>query len=760
MNTTIIQKLLFPFDNIKNIEIDVTTAWNAQVYAIFRRMPLILITDMVVGTFLFLVLLFSIEGLVPWIWYSILSIACLARAAFVYLYQSSPRFMGRLRSRWFFLLIGSTASGTIWGSTWFVLPSQSSITEMGLVVLWQCGVLAGAAASLTILKKLFFSFVLPPIIITITYLLYHYNDVSLVLAGAFLSYVAFIIPLGLHIGGDLKRGIFLQIKNTTLEANLKSDGERLKKKEAELQNITAEKNFSDKKLQAAAEEKLLLLESIEEGIFGINSIGKITFINPPALKLLDIEEDEILGVNAVRLVRRRGGNIDVFTRCRQAITECYQTGKPTIAMQGDFTIKKGVILPVRFSCWPILKDVKIVGAVICFSDISKQLEMEQLLVQSQKMEAIGRITGGVSHDFNNLLTVIMGNLQFLQKQVKDEKQTQDLIEKILKAARSGADLVSQLLSFSREQELETVPVDINNLIIELQSFLKIILSENITLEISTCDEMCLGMTDRTQLQNAIFNICVNARDAMPDGGTLNISVRLATPTWALEDSKQKPANENFIEIKIKDSGFGMSNDVKKKAFEPFFTTKEKNKGSGLGLSMVYGFIKQSGGNITVESFENLGTTFNLYIPLATHDISDNSNALTPVKSDMKYKGTILVVEDDDNVRSVAAHMLVDAGYEVVTACNGKTGLEQFLKHPEIDLVFSDIVMPDGMNGIEMAKRILKKNPKTPILLTTGYTEKALKDSIPKLKNIICVSKPYDTNELPKVVNSLIDKVAS
>lgn len=751
-----IQKLLFPFDDDHHIEVDKTAEWQAQLHAVFKHIPLILITDMIVGTFLFLVLYTSVGGWAPWVWYSILSVSCLIRGTLVYSYQANPRIMSLTQSRWRFLLSGAMASGMIWGGTWFILPAQSSITEMGLVVLWQCGVLAGAAASLSILKRLFFAFMLPPTIITTAYLLYNSSDVTLVLAGAFLSYVAFIVPLGLHIGGDLNRGIVLQIQNTELEANLKKDGKQLVEKEAQLEVLTEKKTFADKKLQAAAEERLLLLESIEEGIFGINSIGKVTFINSPALKLLNIEEEEVLGMNAVRLVRRHGGDIDIYTRCRRSITDCYQKGKAAVAMQGEFSANSGLALPVRFSCWPIFKDVKIIGAVVSFSDISKQLEMEQLLLQSQKMEAIGRITGGVSHDFNNLLTVIMGNLQFLQRQIKDEQPKRDLVDKIMQAARSGAELVNQLLSFSREQALETAPIDINALVTDVQSFLNRILGEDITLDISICEEECLGMTDRTQLQNAIFNLCVNAKDAMPKGGSLSISVRKTTPDWAQHEA----GGGKYIELQVQDSGFGMTRDVKKKIFEPFFTTKEKNQGTGLGLSMVYGFMKQSGGNVTVESTEGRGTTFNLYIPVATHGIVKKPYTLAAPDSDVKYQGTILVVEDDDNVRSVAAHMLVDAGFEVVTARNGKTGLEQFLKHPEIDLVFSDIVMPGGMNGIEMAKRILRKKPNAPILLATGYTEKALKDSISKLENIMCISKPYDTNEVPKVVNSLIDKVAS
>jgi len=474
--------------------------------------------------------------------------------------------------------------------------------------------------------------------------------------------------------------------------------------------------------------------------------------------LLQLEEEEILGVSASRLLRRRGGDIDLFTKCFIALARCYQEGESTSGMYGDFIGKSGAALPVRFSCWPIYKETKIVGAVVSFSDISKQKEMESLLVQSQKMDAIGRITGGVSHDFNNLLTVIMCNLQFLQNRVKDDEDTTDLLNKIMSAARSGAELVSQLLSFSSEIELETTSLDINDLLFDQRGFLGRILGEEISLEIVPCKKSCIGLTDRTQLQNAIFNLCVNARDAMSRGGKLTIRVNRLIPEWAQAENPGEDCE--YIEIQVEDTGSGMPLEIQKKIFEPFFSTKGKNKGTGLGLSMVYGFMKQSGGNVTVQSTPGVGTSFNLYVPKSIAKTATNPSLRLVSSSPEKYQGTILVVEDDDDVRSVAVHMLVEAGFEVVTAKNGKAGLEQFLKHPEIDLVFSDIVMPGGMNGIDMAQKILRKNPNAPIVLVTGYADKMLKLSMLNLKNIVCIPKPYDTNEIPKIVYSMIDGAAS
>lgn len=764
-------KYLFPFDDdgSKELDIDGRLIWQAQVNAVMKHLPLILLADIVVGTYLFVALFFSSGNSKTYIWYVAFVFVTVLLGVWVFHYFKNPKLMPTLESRWRFLICGGFFSGFVWGSIWLTLPAEASLIQMGMVVLWMCGISAGAAASLSTLKRLFFSFSLPPVSMTSIFLVWVWTDISLILLAAFLSYIAFVILLGLHIGKDLNRGIVSQLQNISLEAELVSDQKRLKEKEEEIvqqhfreQELLLEKESADRKLQAVAEERLLLLDSIEEGIYGINSIGKITFINSSALSLLGYRGDEVLGEKAQKLVRRRGGNIDVFIGSIQAIAQCYQEGNAMTGMHSEFVGKDGLILPVRFSCWPIIKKNKVIGAVICFSDISRQREMEALLNQSQKMEAIGRITGGVSHDFNNLLTVIMGNIQFLQRGAEKQSYDMELLEKMMIAAKSGAALINRLMGFSREKELKLGVENINEVLLETEGFLARILGENIELKLKLSEEVCFGLTDRVQLQNALLNICFNARDAMPNGGTLTISLQKVKSLWYLNAAKGRPKSEECIELKVEDTGVGMSDEVQSQVFEPFFTTKERDKGTGLGLSRVYGFMRQSGGNITVDSKVDQGTTFKLFIPLAKENsVRDTVKLFRSVEqAPVKYQGTVLVVEDDDNVRSIVAHMLVDAGFEVITARDAKSGLKQFIDHPEVDLVFSDIVMPGSMTGIEMAKRILKRNPNAPILLATGYAEKSLRGSIPKLDNIICVPKPYDTNELPKIVRSLIERAAS
>ncbi len=728
----------------------------AQIQEIITRLPLILLADMLVGIFLLSALGILLQTWQIAVWFVLLTVSCGIRGLVAYkLIRGPDNLLSPARQK-SFVLIGAAVGGFIWASIWFFLPAHTGYVEYGLVVLWQCGVLAGAAASISISTAVFFAFILSPVFISISKLLLEFDSISVVLMGAFISYVLFVIPLGLHTGGELRKGIRLRIRNELLESSLEAEHDKLREQESELiqqrireQQLIDEKIHVGHKLQAAADERILLLESIDEGVFGVNSIGKVTFANPSALRMLDYDEDDIIGVRAVRLIRRRGGNADEFLKTTKAITSCYESGECSIGKQGEFVSSDGKVLPVRFSCRPIRNNAqKIIGSVVSFSDISKQLEMESALIQSQRIEAIGRITGGVSHDFNNLLTIIIGNLQFMRRQDDLSPRMSELVKRTLDAARSGADLVTRLLGFSTERRLDLETHDVNILLLDIKSFLERILGENVNLKLELAEEDCLAITDKTEFQNAILNLCVNAKDAMPGGGMLKIKA-----------SKTRLADKDFVKLAVQDNGIGMPAEVKDQVFEPYFTTKDKEKGFGLGLSTVYGFVKQSGGNVSVASEPGKGTTFNIFLPLSSESARPRSIPRAVV-DDGQFSGTILVVEDDDTVRNVAVQMLSDAGFDLITANDGKSGLEQFRKHPEIDLVFTDIVMPGGMTGIEMAQRILQKKPNTPILFTTGYTEQSMAENIPKRSNVICVPKPYDTEEIPKVAHSLIDKVAS
>jgi CheY-like chemotaxis protein len=262
-----------------------------------------------------------------------------------------------------------------------------------------------------------------------------------------------------------------------------------------------------------------------------------------------------------------------------------------------------------------------------------------------------------------------------------------------------------------------------------------------------------------QLENAILNLCVNAKDAMPNGGVLTIATSLTSePILRLGEGRKTLVTDGkpFIELTISDNGSGMPSEVREKIFEPFFTTKSKGRGTGLGLSTVYGFLNQSGGNIVVESQLGVGTKFRLFLPPGREDLTFTAAKENKVMSSAQHAGTILVVEDNESVRDVAVQMLRRAGYKVIEAADGSLGLLKFEAHPEIDLVFSDVIMPGGLNGIEMAEQMLLLRADLPILLATGFTEKRLRDKIENRSDIHCVAKPYDTNKLPQLIAGMLD----
>lgn len=763
MNQSRISELLLPHETIPDALFSHRELSNARVEASAKQLPIVLLADTVAGSLLFAIFLTLSSNLWSYFWFGALLLISLVRAALASYYQDEDPEIFPPSHKWRFLAIGAVLSGIVWGNSLVLLAPDASFAQKSLVILWLSGMFSGATSTLAIIKKQFFFFAIPAATFLTLHLVVLGTASDLTLLGGFGLYLAFIIPIMWRNSNDLNHGIKLRLQNAKMQIKLKADEKRLFRKEAQLKehrqrgdSLQTKVLHADEKLQFAAEERLLLLDAVEEGIFGINTQGKITFINPSALKLLGYEENEIIGKYAIRLIDYNNSDGLSQTQTYLAITACVDNGEPAEGLSSVFSQKGGEGLPVRFSCRPIMKNDEIIGAVVSFFDISRQQEMEGILLQSQKMEAMGRLTGGVAHDFNNLLTVIMGNLQFLQKRITGDDRTTSLLNKIMNAARSGAELNNRLLSFAREDDLATSREDLTAILSDLHEFLDRILGEDVTLNLTLDDEPCYIATDRTRLENAILNICVNAKDAMENGGEVSIDIQ----TLKLdEDFIVEEGTPNFAKLSISDTGTGISTEIQKQIFDPFFTTKVLQKGTGLGLSMAYGFIKQSGGNIAVHSKPGEGARFELFLRLADENTIVKESKLDNIPAAKKHEGTILVVEDDDHVRDVATKMLEESGYKVVSANSGPAGLEIFKNHPEIDLVFSDVIMPGGMTGLELAEKILEEKPQASILLATGYAETDLVAKIDKLENIICVPKPYDTNELPNIVQSILDSAA-
>lgn len=376
----------------------------------------------------------------------------------------------------------------------------------GTTLIWFCLMLANATVVLSVNRKLFLSFSIPAVGLHVAFSLYKGSTQDLQIAGALIVVLAFCYFMAMRIGRDLNRTIRLRLRNSELDKKLSADEETLKLREEELitrikheEALLLEKQATDNKLAMAAKEKLLLLDAVGEGIFGINNVGNINFVNAMALQLLKLRESEIIGENALSIICRTSTEAGREATTRKSINLCLLQGQSVQSATGVFCGKDELIIPVQFSCRPIIENSKLIGAVVSFIDMTNQLEMESKLQQSQKTEVIGRITGGVAHDFNNLLTVIMGNLQFLKRRLADDERVDEteIIDKLVKAAKNGADLNKRLLSFSREQALLSKAEDINSILGDMKSFVRGIIGEDVDLVLNLNKDATSAKIDKT-----------------------------------------------------------------------------------------------------------------------------------------------------------------------------------------------------------------------------------------------------------------------
>jgi signal transduction histidine kinase len=388
------------------------------------------------------------------------------------------------------------------------------------------------------------------------------------------------------------------------------------------------------------------------------------------------------------------------------------------------------------------------------TDITQQLALEQQLKQSQRLEAVGELTGGIAHDFNNLLTIIQGNSELLVEDLADNEQLRTMAEMTLAAAKRGAELTHRLLAFARRQPLEPKVVDANDLLTGMESLLRRTLSEDIDIELVRGANLWLSLVDTSQLEEAVLNLCINARDAMQGGGRIIIET---ANTQLDEDYAVAHADlisGEYVMVAVSDTGMGISPENLDRVFDPFFTTKDVGNGTGLGLSMVYGFIKQSRGHIEIYSEVGKGTAVKMFLPRseqARHVVDEMPASI----ADLGGTEKILLVEDDELVRHHAERQLIALGYLVTTAVNGPAALETIKLRADIDLLFTDVVMPGGMNGPILADQALKLRPHLKVLYTSGYTENAMLHLGRLDKNILLLTKPYSRNELAQKVRAAL-----
>jgi nitrogen-specific signal transduction histidine kinase len=371
------------------------------------------------------------------------------------------------------------------------------------------------------------------------------------------------------------------------------------------------------------------------------------------------------------------------------------------------------------------------------SEIRRREETQAALIQAQRMEAFGQLTGGIAHDFNNLLTIITGNLELLGNEQTQLHQAA-FLKRAADAADMGAALTRRLLTFARRRHLTPQILDVNELILNLTEILQRSLGEPISLTTVLAGSAWRIRADRSELENAILNLALNARDAMPAGGNLVIESRNVTA----DQAGLSPDGE-FVLISVSDTGEGMTAEVLERAFEPFFTTKEPGRGTGLGLSSVYGFAEQSGGHVTIDSEPHRGATINLYLPRASEVSLDTRAAAEAVPLSANCE-VVLVVEDNPEVRELTMQRVEGLGYVVREAENGPAAVAILKSGEEIDVVLSDIVMAGGLSGYDLARWIQAHRPGIKVLLTTGY---AAEESRPDAADFAILRKPYKRAEL-------------
>jgi signal transduction histidine kinase len=372
------------------------------------------------------------------------------------------------------------------------------------------------------------------------------------------------------------------------------------------------------------------------------------------------------------------------------------------------------------------------------------------LAQAQRLEAIGQLTGGVAHDFNNLLTVVIGNLELISQARGEPQKIERFAQSAMIAARRGEHLVRQLLTYARRQINRPQTVDLNHLITNTQNLMRGVIGEQIEIVSRLSPALAPVQVDPAQFETAILNLAINSRDAMAEGGRITIETHNVTvdPQHAATDPEVTPGP--YVMIAVSDSGAGMTPAVQARAFDPFFTTKEVGKGSGLGLSQVYGFAKTAGGYVKIYSELGIGTTVKLYLPQSPIlPASLEREAEAAFLQSTGVGGTILLVEDDQDVLDVTAESLRELGYEVVTAVDAARALEILKGDQPIDLLFSDVIIPGGTNGAQLAVTARRVRPELKVLLGSGYTATALSLEHGLPDNLNLVGKPYQRDELAR-----------
>jgi PAS domain S-box-containing protein len=501
----------------------------------------------------------------------------------------------------------------------------------------------------------------------------------------------------------------------------------------------------------------LLVEGVTDyAIYMLDPGGHVVNWNPGAERIKGYTRDEVIGRHFSQFYTPEDLAAEVPKTALRAASE---TGK--FEAEGWRVRKDGT----RFWASVVINalkdaDGRPVGFAKITRDLTERRAADERARQAQKMEGIGQITGGVAHDFNNLLTIIIGNLDALQRNLTkapvDIERLQRAATNALRGARRAESLTQRLLAFSRQQPLDPKPIDLARLVTGMSDLLRRTLGEQITVETVLSGGVWRVLADANQLEIALLNLAVNARDAMPDGGRLTVETANVHLDEKYAASQAEVVPGQYVMVAVTDSGSGMTPEVKAKAFDPFFTTKDVGHGTGLGLSQVYGFVKQSRGHVKIYSEEGEGTTIKLYLPRAIALAEEHHEESSQPLIQGAKNETVLVVEDDADVRIYTCETLTDLGYTVISAENGPTALRMLDAHPEIIVLFTDVGLPGGMNGRQLADEMRQRRPDLSVLFTTGYARNAIVHDGRLDPGVELITKPFSQAALAEKLRDILD----
>ncbi|WNM25330.1 hybrid sensor histidine kinase/response regulator [Demequina capsici] len=492
-----------------------------------------------------------------------------------------------------------------------------------------------------------------------------------------------------------------------------------------------------------AREHLDTLESIDDGVITYTSDLHFAYVNPAAARMFGTSPAELVGRHVWEAYPHvRTSEVgDAFDSVRR-------TGEPVHLTQHATTIDKWFALTI--SSAPA-------GFTAYVKDITEIREMSQRLERANRLESVGSLTGGIAHDFNNLLTVIIGGAEALAEEDLTEPAEQ-MRAMIAEAADRGSNLIRALLAFARRQTLHPEPTDIADALAALRPLLDRTLGGAVTVRLDIADGLPPVMVDRGKLDNAMLNLAINARDAMPDGGFVSVSAARVTPHEASRAGDVDLPAGDYVRVSVTDTGIGIGPEALPRLFEPFYTTKPTGGGSGLGLAMAWGFASQSGGTLTVDSEPGRGSEFALYLPVAG---AEPRAVVPPARAvPVTGSGTVLLVEDDELVRGYTATRLASLGYDVLEASDGRRALEILDTTDDVALLLTDMVMPGGMSGQELAHEARVRRPRLPVLCVSGYTDNVLAADGRIDPDAELLTKPYTVHQLAERVARLVSQEGS